>query len=251
MTQTPPDAVGPGPSVAVIIPAKDEAARIAATVRATLGLPGVDLVVVVDDGSRDATQDIASQAGALVARHPLNRGKASALQTGLDVVARRDAREGRVGADRRLVLFVDADLEESAAEVGVLVAPVAQGEADMTIAVLPPQRSPGGGRGLVVGLARDGIQELTGWTPTQPLSGMRCLSPAALEAGTPLAPGWGVETALTVDVLSAGLRVLEVPCALHHRVTGSDWRGQLHRAEQYRDVLRALAVRRLRRRVGR
>lgn len=131
--------------MAVIIPAKDEAARIAATVRAALGLPGVDLVVVVDDGSRDATQDIASQAGALVARHPRNRGKASALQTGLDVVARRDAREGRVGTGRRLVLFVDADLEESAAEVDVLVAPVAQGEADMTIAVLPRSGRPAAG----------------------------------------------------------------------------------------------------------
>ena len=54
---------------------------------------------------------------------------------------------------------------------------------------------------------------------------MRCLSPAAFEAGSPLARGWGVETALTVDVLRAGLTVLEVPCELQHRVSGRDWRG--------------------------
>jgi hypothetical protein len=60
-----------------------------------------------------------------------------------------------------------------------------------------------------------------------------------------------VEVGLTVDVLLAGMRVLEVPCELHHRVSGSDWRGQLHRARQYRDVALALGLRRLRRRVGR
>ena len=98
----------------------------------------------------------------------------------------------------------------------------------------------------MVRLAREGIRSLTGWTPTQPLSGMRCLTREAYDAAQPFAAGWGVETAMTIDVLAAGLRVAEVPCALHHRVTGSDWRGQLHRAAQYRDVWRALAVRRLR-----
>jgi hypothetical protein len=120
---------------------------------------------------------------------------------------------------------------------------VLAGEADMTIAVLPPQRAPGGGRGLVVNLARRGIERATGWTPTQPLSGMRCLTREAFEAARPLARGWGVETGLTIDLLRAGLRVREVPCELHHRVTGRDWRAQLHRARQYRDVWLALVRR--------
>ena len=84
----------------------------------------------------------------------------------------------------------------------------------------------------------------------QPLSGMRCLSPEAIEAATPFARGWGVEVGMTIDVLGAGLTVLEVPCELHHRVTGKDWRGQVHRAAQYRDVALALGVRRLRRRLA-
>ena len=141
------------------------------------------------------------------------------------------------------LLFVDGDLEATAANVGVLTAAVLAGEADMTIATLPAQLTSGGGRGLVVGLARRGIERLTGFRAVQPLSGMRCLSPAAYAAATPLARGWGVETALTVDVLRAGLTVLEVPCELQHRVSGSDWRGQLHRAGQYRDVWLALVRR--------
>ena len=60
-----------------------------------------------------------------------------------------------------------------------------------------------------------------------------------------------METGLTIDLLAAGLRVIEVPCELHHRVTGSDLSGQLHRAEQYRDVWLALYRRRFARRIRR
>ena len=241
----------PATGVAAVIPAKDEADRVAATVRAVRALPGVDLVVVVDDGSSDATAEVAREAGADVVRHARNRGKAAAMTTGAGWVARYEAVEGRVGgsAERRPLLFVDADLEDSAANLGVLVSPVLEGAVDMTIATLPPQRTPGGGRGFVVRLARSGIEELTGFVAAQPLSGMRCLTRAAFDAASPLARGWGVEVGLTVDVLLAGMQVCEVPCELHHRVTGTDLRSQLHRAAQYRDVGLALARRRARRRL--
>ncbi|WP_406832921.1 glycosyltransferase family 2 protein [Pedococcus sp. KACC 23699] len=233
------------PGVAAIIPAKDEADRIAATVAAVRAIPGVDLVVVIDDGSTDATAELAREAGAEVARHARNRGKAAAMATGADYVARHEGVEG--GDAPRPLLFVDGDLEASAANLGVLVPPVLKGRADMTIATLPPQKTAGGGRGFVVRLARKGIEDLTGFSAVQPLSGMRCISRPAFDAATPLARGWGVEVGLTVDVLLAGLRVEEVPCELHHRVTGKDWRSQLHRARQYRDVALALARRRARR----
>ncbi|HEY7723292.1 MAG TPA: glycosyltransferase family 2 protein [Pedococcus sp.] len=239
-------------AVAAIIPAKDEAARIAATVDAVRRLDGIDLVVVVDDGSSDATSELARAAGALVVRHPRNRGKAAAMTSGAGYVSRIEFEEGRVGpgAERRALLFVDGDLEASAANLGVLIPPVSSGEADMTIATLPPQKTAGGGRGFVVRLARAGIEEFTGFRAVQPLSGMRCISRRAFDAATPLARGWGVEVGLTIDVLLSGMQVLEVPCELHHRVSGSDWRGQLHRARQYRDVALALAHRRLRRVTG-
>ncbi|WP_345714093.1 glycosyltransferase family 2 protein, partial [Kineococcus glutinatus] len=178
----------------------------------------------------------------VVVRHPRNRGKAAAMETGARAVAERDAREP--GSAPRALLFVDADLGATAERTAALVPPVLAQEADMTIAVLPQQATAGGGRGLVVNLARRGTLAAVGWSPRQPLSGMRCLSRAAFEAARPLARGWGVETALTIDLVRAGFRVLEVPCALQHRVTGRDWRGQLHRGRQYRDVALALAVRR-------
>jgi hypothetical protein len=239
-----------GTSVVAIIAAKDEAARIAATVRAVRSIDGVDLVIVVDDGSSDSTARLAGEAGAVVVVHPRNRGKAAAMATGARTVADQDRREPMRSGRPRDLLFIDADLEGSAANMAVLVGPVAAGQTDMTIAILPPQATSGGGHGFVVRLARRGIERRTGWTSAQPLSGQRCLSREAYEAALPLARGWGVEVGLTIDVLSAGLRALEVPCDLHHRVSGADWKGQVHRARQYRDVWLALAVRRLRARRG-
>ena len=242
--------------VAAVVPCKDEADRVAATVAAVASLPQVGRVVVVDDGSTDATAAVAAAAGADVVRHPRNRGKAAALESGVRRVRELEAADAAgapsadagspasvAGAWPAALLFVDGDLQETATNLCVLTAAVLDGTADMTIATLPAQVTAGGGRGLVVGLARRGIEHLTGFRPVQPLSGMRCVSPAAFEAATPLARGWGVETALTVDVLRAGLTVLEVPCELQHRVSGRDWRGQVHRAEQYRDVWLALVRR--------
>lgn len=220
-----------------IVPAKDEAERVRATVTALRGLDDVRCVVVVDDGSADRTAEFALEAGADVIRHLRNRGKAAAMTTGA-------ARAAELGLGDAALLFADADLEGTASALGVLVTPVLAGAADMTIATLPPQRQVGGGRGRVVRLARAGIEQRTGFVAAQPLSGMRCLTPAAYAAALPLAPGWGVEVGLTIDVLRAGLRVVEVPCELRHRVTGTDLRARLHRAAQLRDVWRALRRRR-------
>ncbi|HEV2640601.1 MAG TPA: glycosyltransferase [Actinocrinis sp.] len=229
--------------LAVVVPAFDEEARIAATVKAASSIEGVDLVVVVDDGSRDQTRRIAQEAGAVVVRHSRNRGKAAAMETGAEAVAAIEDREGR--AQPRLLLFLDADLESSAGNAGPLAGPVRSGAAGMTIATLPPQKLAGGGHGFVVRLARDGIRGAVGFECRQPLSGQRCLSREAFEAARPLAYGFGVETGLTIDVLRAGIPVQEVEVEIHHRVTGSDLASQLHRAKQYRDVALALGMRKV------
>lgn len=227
--------------VAVIIPAKDEARRIGATVRAARAIPYVDMVLVVDDGSLDNTEHVAREAGAVVVRHSHNRGKAAAMETGAAVVAMRDSED----RPARLLLFIDGDLGETAVNTAPLISPVLTGETDMSIALLPPQ--PGaGGRGIVVRTARRAVASMTGWTPTQPLSGQRCLTREAFEAGTPLAHGWGVETGLTIDLLRQGFSALEVPCDLRHRPSSPNLRGTMHRAAQYRDVLLAINSRKVR-----
>jgi Glycosyl transferase family 2 len=231
----------PNGDVAVVIPAKDEAQRIRATVRAAAGLPGVDLVVVVDDGSADGTAAVARDAGAVVTRHTSNRGKAAAMETGAEAVRLLDQREDRKIA--RHLLFLDADLADSAAFAAPLTQPVLSGEADMTIAAFSSTVKLGG-HGVVVGLSSAGTRRAIGWSPAQPLNGQRCLTRAAFEAARPLAAGFGVETALTIDLARQGLRITEVEVPLAHRATGTDLRSQLHRARQLADVARALATRR-------
>ena len=207
---------------------------------AALGLPAVALVVVVDDGSKDATATAARRAGAVVTRHARNRGKGAALETGAEAVRLLDQREQRDSP--RHLLFLDADLGGTAAQAGPLIEPVLAGTADMTIAVFTTTVKLGG-HGLVVGLSGAGIRRATGWRPAQPLNGQRCLTRAAFEAARPLARGWGVETALSIDLLRQGLRVTEVEVELAHRATGTGMRAQLHRAHQLTDVARALAAR--------
>jgi hypothetical protein len=224
-------------SVVVVIPAYNEAGRIGVTVAAAFGVAGVAAVLVTDDGSTDATATIAHDAGAEVTRHGRRRGKAAAMTTGA-AAARAH------GFGELPLLFLDADLGASAAHVGPLIVPVLDGSADMTVAVLPPA-SGAGGHGFVLRLARSGIRKATGWEATAPLSGQRCLTRSLFDRVQPLARGFGVETGLTIDALRSGARVLECPAELGHRVTGTGWRDQRHRARQYRDVCLALAARRV------
>jgi glycosyltransferase involved in cell wall biosynthesis len=192
----------PPGDLAVIIPAKNEADRIAATVRAAGKLSGADIIVVVDDGSTDDTAALAASAGAEVIRHPRNRGKAAAMETGAEAVrlietgrlaeaGAADAGAAGAGAGRpRHLLFLDADLADSATEAGPLADPVRAGTADMTIAVFTTTVRLGG-FGIVTAAAGAGIQRATGWRPAQPLNGQRCLTRAAFTAARPLAAGWG------------------------------------------------------------
>lgn len=224
--------------VAVVIPAKDEGNSIAATIRASKAIPRADLFVVIDDGSSDNTGDAARLAGAVVVRHSVNRGKASAMETGAKIVAMRDSEEGPA----RLILFLDADLGDSAALTYPLVEAVLTDGVDCAIANLPKQVG-AGGHGFVTRLARSVIRWATGWEPSQPLSGQRCLRSEAFFSCLPLAPGWGVETGMTIDLLVKGYSVQEIPCDLTHRATGNDFAGYSHRLHQFAYVFLAALTR--------
>jgi glycosyltransferase involved in cell wall biosynthesis len=216
--------------VSVIIPAYNEADRIADTVRAVKTIPQVDEMIVVDDGSSDNTAEVASLDGVRVIRQPQNRGKGEALTAGVAAAA------GDV------LMFLDADLGETAQHAGALLEPVLKGELDMTIAVLPPAQRKGGA-GFVLRAAQEGIKQATGFEATAPLSGQRALTRDLMNRIGKIESGFGVEVALTIDALQAGARVGEVPVPFHHRETGRDWRSVLHRAKQWWHVKRALRKR--------
>src|SRR5436190_11013189 len=114
--------------ISVLIPAYNEALRIADTIAAVRAMEGETPIVeilIVDDGSADDTAQRAQEAGADVVFRQANRGKGAALQAAL-ALALGD-----------ILLLLDADLGHSAGEARALLAPVLTGEADMTIATFP------------------------------------------------------------------------------------------------------------------
>jgi glycosyltransferase involved in cell wall biosynthesis len=80
--------------------------------------------VVVDDGSTDATGEIAARAGAFVVTHPVNLGQGAALQTGLDFALAQ-------GAD--VIVTFDADGQHRPADIAPLIAALAANKADYAL----------------------------------------------------------------------------------------------------------------------
>ncbi|MDQ3978635.1 MAG: glycosyltransferase [Actinomycetota bacterium] len=213
--------------VVAIVPAKDAAASVGATVAALTSLPEVDEIVVVDDGSSDATADAARAAGAWVLQLPANRGKGEAVAAGVNLASHAGT-----------YLLIDADTGSSAAAARVLLTCVLDHEADMAVGVLPSAAGQGG-FGLVRDLAGAGIRRATGRPVTAPLSGQRAVRGDLLRS-VELAPRFGLEVGMTIDARRTGARVVEVPVAMEHRHTGRTVSGFAHRARQGADVVRAL-----------
>jgi len=216
--------------VVALVAALDRADTVGVTVVALRNIERVASVWVVDDGSIDATAEVAASAGATVIRLPTNVGKGGAVAAGVAATPETD-----------IYLLVDADVGSSAGAADGLLGPVIDGDIDMTIGVLPGAEGRGG-FGLVRRLAGAGIARTCGFRARAPLSGQRAVS-ASLLRRLDLAPRFGLETALTIDAVRAGARVLEIDVALDHRHTGRTVAGFTHRARQCRDIVVVLLPR--------
>jgi glycosyltransferase involved in cell wall biosynthesis len=116
--------------VAVLIPALDCEATLGAVVRGARA--HAELVLVVDDGSRDRTADVAKSAGAEVVRHATNRGKGAALRTGMQALLERGATHA---------LTMDGDGQHLAGDLPALLA--ASADAPRALVLGARQHPPG------------------------------------------------------------------------------------------------------------
>jgi glucosyl-3-phosphoglycerate synthase len=219
-------------STAAVIPARDEAATLAETLDALQKIASLSRIIVVDNGSRDATAGIARRFGAevLSASPPRKSGgKGQALRLGL-----AHAREQGPEA----LLLADADLGASASRLADLLDALNK-DHPVVVAAFPPA-STTGGFGLVKNFSRRAIHRRTGFAPSEPLSGQRALLVSTLDALPGIAPDFGSEVGMTLDLLSAGIKPLEIPLPLTHRATGRNLPGFAHRVRQGLDIARAL-----------
>ena len=188
----------------MVIPAFDEEAGIAAVVSGVLAQGAFREVLVVDDGSRDATAERARQAGARVVRHPYNKGNGAAVKTGL-----REA----LGD---VVLLLDADGQHDPSQIESVIGPV--GEFDMVVGARAAADQPWH-RALGNGVFKALASWLTGRPIPDLTSGFRAASRPRMLEILPLLPnGFSYPTTSCLAFLKAGLNVCFVPIKARRRV---------------------------------
>ena len=202
------------PRVLVIVPAHDEEASLPVTLD-ELGAkaPGVD-VLVVDDGSRDATADAARARGVPVVSLAVNLGVGAALQTGFRWALRHSYDVG---------VQLDADGQHDPAFLPALVEPVASGACDVCIGsryiARTGYRAPVARRlGMV--LFSGVVRLATGQRITDTTSGYRAYARAVMEIGQYDFPKDFPDAPLLIDLARRGFRLAEVPVEMRAREAG-------------------------------
>ena len=186
-------------TITAVVPAFNEAGRVGRVVEAVSR--HVDEVVVVDDGSSDATADEAARCGARVVRNDTRQGQLASL------------RRGFAGATGDVVVTIDADGEFVADDIPSLTEPIIAGRADMVQGARPGWRRPS--ERFLVGFA--GLRAPVGDAG----SGFRALRRQVARQLS--LRGACICGTLTLEVLARGYRVEDVPV----RVTRVDKRRRI------------------------
>ena len=190
------------PKIIAAIPCFNEERCIGSVVLKTKKF--VSSVVVIDDGSTDATAEVAEAAGASVHQHDRNRGYGAAIRSALE-------KGKQLGAD--VLVIVDGDGQHDPKDIPKLVKPLIDGEADVVI----------GSRFLGQGkkppfYRRVGQRVLTtvtnvgsGQKVSDSQSGFRAYSAKALNALNLAEDGMSVSSEIQFAIGKSGLKVKEVP----------------------------------------
>jgi len=202
--------------VLVVVPAFNESARLRNVLQAIhRQIESTADILVVDDGSGDATSEEALRAGALAARHPFNLGCGAALQTGYKFALER-------GYD--FIVQIDADGQHDPSCLASVLAPVQEGKADIAI----------GSRFLWTGGYRSPIERRVGsWLfgqvatlfigtrITDPTSGYRAMNRKALAlCASDSFPHDYPDADVLINLHRAGVVITEVPALMHPRQGG-------------------------------
>jgi glycosyltransferase involved in cell wall biosynthesis len=193
-------------------------------------------IVVVDDGSSDATSAAAARLGAHVVRLPFNLGIGGAVQTGF-----RYAFENGF----TIAVRVDGDGQHDPAQLGALLAPVLADEADIVVgsrfATDGGYRSSRSRRMGITILART-LSAIVGRRVTDPTSGFQALNRRSIALFAADYPHDYPEVEAALMVHKHRLRMIEVPVQMRERAAGQSSIGALASVYYMVKVLLALFV---------
>lgn len=192
--------------VAVVLPALNESAHIAALVKPLVQSGKV--VIVVDDGSVDNTAAVAEAAGAIVIRHLVNCGPGAATQTGLSYAC---------GIGAEYVVTCDADGQHDVNDIDKLVSYIKEQKNDVIFGSrflrsnqVPPLRRLANTIGNVVTFLLSGIYL------SDSQSGLKVFSRKALEHIYITANGFEFCTEIVREVAESGLSYAEYPITVYY-----------------------------------
>jgi len=196
-----------GGGVWVVVPAYNEA-RVIPGVVSGLKQEGYQ-VVVVDDGSSDATAEIAAQSGAIVLSHPINLGQGAALQTGIEFALAR-------GAD--LLVTFDADGQHRAADIAALLGALAMHGADFALGSrflggavnMPPARR------LLLRAATLFMRLSTGLALTDAHNGLRAMTRRGAQHIRLRQNRMAHASEIVAQIAASGLALVEVPVTIEY-----------------------------------
>jgi glycosyltransferase involved in cell wall biosynthesis len=192
-------------AVSIVIPAYNEADAVGGVVSALSAAGGWHEIIVVDDGSADATAARAADAGATVVRHPYNKGNGAAVKSGI----RR--------ATGEFVLIIDGDGQHQASDAGRLIARL--GEYDLVIGARPAATQANLARRVGNGALNRLASYLTGRAIPDLTSGFRAARRRYLQEFIHLLPnGFSTPTTTTLAFIKAGYNVTFEPIDARQRV---------------------------------
>jgi len=200
-------------NLAVVIAAYNEEKRLGEVVA---GLPRqladvADVeIVVVNDGSRDFTADVAREAGATVLSHRINRGQGAALQTGFDYAKRHG---------KQIVVTFDADGQHLAEEIPDIIRPVLLDEADIVLGSRFLDRRPENLSAMRRLTLKGGVvftRAVSQVRVTDTHNGFRALGPRALDAISIRHDKMEHASEIIDQVGRHGLRYVEVPVTIRY-----------------------------------
>jgi glycosyltransferase involved in cell wall biosynthesis len=210
-------------ALSIVIPAKNEAAAIADVVASARSEYPEAEIIVVDDGSTDATADLAETAGATVVRHPESLGNGAAVKSGARA------------AKGEILALMDGDGQHDPRQLGKLLAKLDEGY-QMAVGARDSGSHASVGRWFANGLYNEIASRLTGRRVPDLTSGFRAVRASMFRQFLYLLPnGFSYPTTITMAFLRSGYPVCFEP------ITAAERSGKSH-IRPIRDGIRFLVI---------